>query len=142
MRSCGRCGPATLGTIELEVQVEHRVVDRIRRFVRAEQPLLLAVPFDEVDGFRCATGHAQVAQRFVIDREEAGRGAVFGRHVGDGGPIGQRQSGQTGAEELDEATDHAERAQHLRDAQDKVGGGRALLNWPDNLTPTTSGINW
>ena len=84
-------------------------------------------------GVRCAAGHAQVAQRFVVDREEAGGGAVFGRHVGDRGAISQWQSAQPGSEELDKTADDAEPAQHLRDAENQVGGGRALLQLAGQL---------
>ena len=77
---------------------------------------------------RCvvAAGQAQVVERDAVDREEAAGGAVFRRHVGDGGAIGERQIVQAGAEEFDELADHALLAQHLRDGQHQVGRGRAL----------------
>ena len=90
-----------------------------------------------------AAGHAQVAERFVVDREEAGRRAVFGRHVGDRGAVGEREFARAGAEELDKAADHPVAAQHLGDAEDEIGRGRARSAvGPMSLTPTTSGMSW
>ena len=62
----------------------------------------------------------------MIDGEEADGGAVFGRHVADGGAIGQGQRGDAGSVELDELADHAFLAQHLRDGEHQVGGGAAF----------------
>ena len=42
--------------------------------------------------FLGAAGAAEVVDRFVVDREEAHGGAVFGGHVGDGGAVGQAES--------------------------------------------------
>ncbi len=50
-----------------------------------------------------------------------------GRHVADGGAVGQRHVGEAGAEELDELADDALLAQHLRDGEHEVGGGDAFL---------------
>ena len=72
-------------------------------------------------------GQAHIIERLVVDREEAAGRAIFGRHVGDRRPVGDRQSRDAGAEELDEAPDHALGAQHLGDGEDEVGGGDPLL---------------
>ena len=73
-----------------------------------------------------AVGEPQVVERLVIHGEEAHGGAVLGRHVGDGGAIGQAERAQAGAVEFDELADHALLAQHLRDGQDQVGRGAAF----------------
>ena len=79
---------------------------------------------------RCvvAAGDGQVVERLGVDREEAAGGAVFGRHVGDRGAVGERHGVEAGAEELDELADHALLAQHLRDGEHEVGRGDALAS--------------
>ena len=67
---------------------------------------------------------AEVVERLGVDREDAAGRPVLGGHVGDRRPVGQRQFGQAGAVELDELADHALLAEHLRDGQHQVGGGR------------------
>ena len=53
-----------------------------------------------------AAGAAEVGDRLVVDREEAHRRAVLGRHVGDRRAVGQRQRARALAAELDELADH------------------------------------
>ena len=91
-----------------------------------EQALLLDVGLHQSDVVGPSAGEAQIAQRLGVHREDAAGGAVLGRHVGDRRPVGQRQLGQSFAEELHELADDALLAQHLRDAQDKIGSGAAL----------------
>ncbi|MCW0415190.1 hypothetical protein NB689_000944 [Xanthomonas sacchari] len=90
------------------------------------QALRLGVGLDQRDLLLAAPGQAQIGQRFGVDREDAAGGAVLGRHVADGGAVGQRQVLQAVAEELDELADHAVLAQHLRHRQHQVGGGGAF----------------
>src|ERR1017187_7402105 len=54
-----------------------------------EQPLLAEIGFDEGDMFFGAAGEAEILEGFVVDREDAAGGAVFGGHVGDGGAVGE-----------------------------------------------------
>ena len=108
-----------------EVDVEHSAEDRLGRCGSPEYALGSAVPLDQVDVARLAAGPAQVAQRLVVDREVADGGAVLGRHVGDGRPVGQREAVHTGAAELHEGADDAEGPQHLSDGQHEVGAGGA-----------------
>jgi hypothetical protein len=75
---------------------------------------------------------AQVAM-VSVDREEAAGGAVFRRHVGDGGAVGERQVVEAGAVEFDELADHALLAQHLGDGEHEVGGGDAFLQLAGQL---------
>jgi hypothetical protein len=91
-----------------------------------EQPLLLAVGLDQLDLLGIAPGEGQVVERLLVDGEEAHGRAVLGRHVGDGGAVGQRQRRDARAVVLDELADDALLAQHLRRGEDDVGRGRAL----------------
>ncbi len=91
-----------------------------------EQALLFVVRLDQANLFFAASAEPQVAQRLFIDREDAAGRAVLGRHVADGGAIGERQVVQAGAKELDELADDALLAQHLGDGQHEVGCGRAF----------------
>ena len=72
-----------------------------------------------------AAGELQVLDRLVVDREEAHRRAVLGRHVRDGGAVGQGERGEPRPEELDELPDDALLPEDLGDRQDEVGRGRA-----------------
>ena len=91
-----------------------------------EQALLLHVRLDELHLVRRATGELEVAQRLLIHREDAHRGAVFGGHVADGRAVGERQGGDPRAVELDELPHHPLLAQHLGDGEDQVRGGSAF----------------
>ncbi len=71
--------------------------------------------------------------RLVVDREEAAGGAVFGRHVGDGGAVGERERVEARAVELDELVHDAQLAQHLRHGEHEVGRGAALLELAGQL---------
>ncbi len=90
------------------------------------QALRLGIGLDQRNLLLAAAGQAQIGQRLLVDREDAAGGAVFGRHVADGGAVGQRQVLQAVAIELDELAHHAELAQHLGDRQHQVGGSGAL----------------
>ncbi len=87
----------------------------------------------EVDLFFTASGQAQVAEGFFVDREDAAGGAVFRGHVGDGGAVGEGQLGDAGAVELDEFADDAELAQSFSDGEDEIGGCRAFLELAGEL---------
>ncbi len=66
-------------------------------------------------------------QGLVVDGEEAAGRAIFGRHIGDGRAIGEREMVEAGAVEFDEFADDAQLAQHLRDGQHEIGRGHAFL---------------
>ena len=53
-----------------------------------EEPLLPAVGLDEVDLSARATRELEIAQRLAIDREDAARRTVLGRHVADRRTVG------------------------------------------------------
>ncbi len=105
-----------------EVEFERIREDRVGRLVRAEEILLFCVGFDELDLVFAASGEAEIGERLRVDGEEAHRRAVFGRHVGDRGAVGKREARKPRAVELDEFSDDAFLAQHLRDRQDEVRG--------------------
>ena len=109
-----------------QIQLEQVVEDRIRAGVGTEQALLLRVPLDEIDLLVASTRQAHVAQRFVVDREEGGRGAVFGTHVGDRCAIGQAKLTEPRPGELHKTTDDAALAQDLGDRKHQVGRRRAF----------------
>ena len=123
MRSCGRFGPASDGhhggQVELEVLA---VVDRAR-LRHAEHLLRLVVGLEGGDLGVGAAGALEVGDGLVVHREEAHGGAVLGRHVGDGGAVGDRQRRAAFAVELDELADDLGLAQHLGDGEHQVGGG-------------------
>jgi len=108
--------------IELHRVGEHRV----GRIFVAPHALGFGVGFDKLHARRIAAGEVQIVDRFLVDREEAAGGAVFGRHVGDRRTVGQRQRVEAGAVELDEFVDDTLLAQQLRDHEDEVGRGHAF----------------
>ena len=113
-RSCGRRGPARLGSTDRQIELHRLAVDRIRRVGRSEQALRLRVGLDERDLLRVAAGEAQVIERHVVDREDRDRGAVLRAHVAERHAIGNRQVRQARTEELDELADDALLADALR----------------------------
>ena len=90
------------------------------------EQVLLAVGLDERDPLLAARGEPQVAERLVVDREEAAGRAVLRRHVPERRAVGERQAREPFAEVLDELPDDAGLAQDLRDGEHEVGRGRAL----------------
>ena len=68
----------------------------------------------------------QVVERQLVDREEAARGAVLGRHVPERRAVGHRQAREPLAEVLDELADDARLAQQLGHGEHEVGRGRAF----------------
>ena len=109
-----------------EIEREQFGVFRLGSFFVVKQSLLAAVGFDQRDLFFAASGEPQILQTFFVDGEDAAGRAVFGRHVGDGGAIGERKIAQARAEVLDKFSDDAMLAQHFGDGQDKIGRGRAF----------------
>ncbi len=100
---------------------------------QAPQALRLAVLLDQLHGLAGAARQAQIVERHLIDREKAAGGAIFWRHVGNGGAVGQGQVGQAVTVELDELAHHAFLAQHLGHGQHQVGGRDALAQLAGEL---------
>ena len=109
-----------------QVKLERVAVARVGRALVVPQPLLARIGLDQLDALRRAPGEAQVAQRLRVDREDRGGRAELRRHVADRRAVGQRQAGETGAEELDDPPDDALRTQHLGHGEDEVGRRRPL----------------
>ena len=107
-----------------EVQLERVGILGLRRLGRVEHPLRLGVSLDQLDQGRRPAGQLEVADRLGVDREQPAGRAVFRRHVGDRGPVGQRQTGQSVAVVLDELAHHPLLPQHLGDRQHQIGGRR------------------
>ena len=77
--------------------------------------------------FIAAPSATQVGESFFVHPKEAHRGAVFGSHVPDGGPVGDGKRGRAFAKELDKLSDNLLFAEHFGDAQDEVSRGDAFL---------------
>ena len=110
-----------------KLKLEHLGEDRIRRRLGVVHALRLAVGQHQRNAIRGAAGIAQIADSVFVDWKEAASGAVFRRHVAECGAVGNGQIGHAGTEIFDELADHAALAQHLRDGQDEIGRGNALL---------------
>src|SRR5207247_6188382 len=97
-----------------EVERESIGVHGLGRSSRMEQPLLFHVRLDQLHLLLRAAGELEVSQGLLIHREDPHCGTVLGRHVADGGAVGEGQSGDPGTVELHELPDHALLAEHLR----------------------------
>ncbi len=102
--------------------------------------LFLGVCLHKLDLIFGTRSKTQIRESFVVDREEAHRRAVLGRHVGDGGTIGKGEAGKPGAVELDKFSDDALLAQHVRNGEDEVGG-RGAFRQPAIQFETDDGRN-
>ena len=123
--------PSQCGLDAGEVKLEHVGVGLLRLSAVVPQALCAAVGFDASHVFSLTAGQVHVLEGAVVHGEEATRRAVLGRHVGDGGPIGQRKRNHACAEEFDELADHAVLTQHFDDAQRHVGRGDAGVEFTD-----------
>ena len=125
-RSCGRRGPARLGST---VPRSSSIVSRVGRILvagDAEQALRFRIGLDEVDVRLLAAGQPQVVERHLVDREDRDRRAVFRTHVAERGPVGNREVLEARPEELDELADDAVLAQAFGDREHQIGGCRAF----------------
>jgi len=87
------------------------------------EEVLLAVRLDERDPLLAAPRETEVVERRRVDREEAARCSVLGRHVPEGRAVGERQRADSCAEVLDELADDADVPQPLGHGEHEVGGG-------------------
>ena len=97
------------GNIELQAVCE----DRVRGRIVVPHSLGPGISLDQLDAGLVTAGKAQVAQRFLVDREDRAGGAELRRHVAKGRTVGETQMLEAGAVELHELADHALVAQHL-----------------------------
>ena len=112
-----------------QIQFKRGGVGRLGRMGVMPHALGPGIRFDQRDLRFAAARKTQVGQGFGIDRENAAGRPVFGRHVGDGGAVGQRKMLQAFAEELDEFPDDTVIAQHLGDGEHKICRGRAFRHF-------------
>jgi hypothetical protein len=117
--------PGQRGQHGRQVEAERLAETRLGGVIGPEQALGPGVGLDAGHHLVGAAGHAQVAQRLVIDREDGGGGPELGRHVADRGAVGEAQARQARPVELDELADHAVGAEHLGDVQHQVRGSGA-----------------
>src|SRR5262249_40215435 len=110
-----------------EVELEKRAVVALAAGWYAKHSLRLVVTSDHLYVFIRTSGCFVVSARLIVDRKESHRGAVFGRHIGDGRAIGGRERGRTLAVILDKFPDDFCLAEHLGQRQHEVGRGDALL---------------
>ena len=132
-RSCGRAGPARLGSTARQIERQRRAEHRIGALGGAVQALRLGIFFHQRHAGGFARRVLQIAQGFRVDREEAAGRAIFRRHVGDGGAVLQRHLVEARPVEFHELADHAVLAQHLRDGQHQIGGGDAFAQFARQL---------
>ena len=119
-------GAGDAGLDGREIEGEQFGVFGFGSFLVVEKSLLAAVGFDQSDLLVGAAAEFQILQAFFVDGEDAAGGAVFGRHVGDGGAVGERKIAQAGTEVLDKFSDNAVLAQHLGNGENEIGGGSAF----------------
>ena len=109
-----------------EIEFQRVGEDGIGRIGFAPQALRLRISLDQRHGVGIAAGQHQIIDGLGIDREEAAGGAIFRRHVGQRGAIGQRERIKAGAIIFDEAANDALPAQHLGGGEHQIGGGHAF----------------
>ncbi len=120
--------PARAGEARLDVSEVELDDLRVRRLLLRVVPeqVLLAVRLDERDPLGAASGQPEVRERLLVDREEAARRAVLGRHVPERRAVSDRKRRDAVAEVLDELSDDTGLPKDLRDRQHQVGRGCAL----------------
>ena len=84
-------GPCQTGLDSTKIQLEHIAEYGIGRRVDAKEALLLGVGLDKLDVRLGPAGHAEILERFLINREEPHRRAILGRHISDCRAIGEGQ---------------------------------------------------
>jgi len=82
-----RTGDARLNS--RQIQFQRLRVNGFRRTGGMEQALLLVISFDQGDLVFAAAGQPQVAQGFRVHRKDTAGCAILGRHIADGGAIGE-----------------------------------------------------
>ncbi len=121
-RSCGRFGPARLGSTADRSRSRISVKAGAGSVSCRNRPWALRVAFGQV-GSVAAIGLPQVGERVGVDGKQGGGRSELRGHVADGGPVGDCQVAEPRPEELQEHAHHTVPAQHLGDGQHQVGGG-------------------
>ena len=118
-----------------QVKVQREAVGKPwrRLAVFAPKPLRFRIGLNELHGSLFTASKAQVAYSFGINREKANRRAVFGRHIGDGCAVGEREAGQPFAIKLDKLANHPFGAEHFDNPQHQIGRRCAFAQSAFNL---------
>ncbi len=82
-------GPGQAGLDGAQIKRQQLGIFRFGRFLVMEHALLAAVGLDQRDLFFGTPGKPQVGEAFFIHGEDAASRAILGRHVADGGAVGQ-----------------------------------------------------
>ena len=111
-----------------------RIID-IARISHTEQILRLEIRLEGFDFSRGTPGALEVVDGFFIDRKKPHGGAVFGRHVADGGAIRQAEAASAFAKKFDKLAHHFFAAQGFGHAQHQVGGRHTFAQAAGQLEP-------
>ncbi|MNZ56608.1 hypothetical protein D3C78_745560 [compost metagenome] len=115
-----------------QIEAQHALVLGARQAVGPEARLL-GIGLHQLDLFTITAGEPQVVDGLLIDEEHGRGGAVFRRHVGDGGAIPQGQGARALTTKLQVGADHFFLAQELGQGEHHVGGGDASLRLATEL---------
>ena len=118
-----------------KIKCEQLGVFRFRSLVVVKYPLLAAVSFDQRNLFFTASREAQVAKRLFINRKNPASRSVLGRHICNGGAIGERQIPKTRPEVLHKLSNHTVLPQHLCDSENEIRSSSAFAQPPRKLHP-------
>ncbi len=105
-----------------EIELYDVGIVELPRLRHAEHALRLVVSPDRGHDI-AAPGHFQELAGRIVHREETAGRAVLGRHVADGGAVGNRQRRRAVSEELDELADHLLFPQQPDDGKHEIGRG-------------------
>ena len=115
------CAPPSTGRTRAGVRT-----CAVLQAVRPE-PRHLRVGFNQLDLLGVAAGEPQVVEGLRIDEEHRRSGAVFGRHVGDGRAVAERQARSALTVKLEIGTDDLRLAQELGQREHDIGRRDARL---------------
>ena len=115
-------GPRQRGFNLAKIELQRVGEKRVGSLVCPEKTLHLGVSVDERQALVASSRKPQVRQRFRIHGKKSHRRAVFGRHIGYGGAIGQREIREACSVELDELSNYTLLAQHLGYGKHQIGG--------------------
>ncbi len=135
----GSFGPGYAGSDRGKIQVESDAVVDLARSRDAEHFLGAVIVLEGRHLFVAASCQAEIVDGLFVHRKKTHGGAVLGRHVGDGGTIGDGQRCGAVAVELDEFADHLGFAQHLGDVEGEIGGGDPGRERPGQVDPDDFG---
>ncbi|MNZ35332.1 hypothetical protein D3C78_527290 [compost metagenome] len=126
-------GGACQGTYHgRQVEVQYALVLGIHQGIGPEARLL-GVGLHQLHLLVVTAGESEVVDGLAVDEEHGRGGAIFRRHVGDGGPIAEGQGGGALATELQIGADHLLLAQELGERQHQIRGGDAGLRLTGQL---------